>query len=271
MFNDVQGVSISGDALNVVHGDQYNGATTIVNRIVRVERPGRTVVKERKRHDTDSEYNQYREIIRGDINKFEQLSSEDDWDWEWKDGKVVWTHFYRRTVHKAHVYGDDKVYTAISYHGRDAKKIWREEFMKWSQADDPAVLLQLFAINRSNVPTLLFHDEWLPMGHLQSKARGTFWESYYLRVYTGAWQNKMSELGNDLWLNSRTGRISYGPRGLFTIVRSLDRYSYFSTKLESDISTLMCYDMPGEKAPAFVLLRASWVLTPRMTILTMPG
>ncbi|EEB90937.1 hypothetical protein MPER_10789 [Moniliophthora perniciosa FA553] len=167
MFNGVQGVSIGGDALNVVHGDQYNEATTIIDRIVRA---GRTVVK--KRRDADSEYNQYREIFRGDINKLEQLSSEDYWDWEWKDGRRVRTHSYRRTVHKAQVYGDHKVFTAISYHGRDAKKIWKRKLMEYPQfmqhhsltfivlttISDLAVLLQLFGISRSNVPTLLFYD-----------------------------------------------------------------------------------------------------------------
>ncbi|EEB89875.1 hypothetical protein MPER_11982 [Moniliophthora perniciosa FA553] len=151
MFNEVQSVSISGDALNVVHGDQYNEATTIINRIVRVERPGRTVVKERKRH-TDSEYNQYREIIHGDINRFEQLFSADRWDWEWKDGRRVRTHFYRKTIHKAQVYGDNKAYTVISYHGRDAKKIWKKDFMKYSQYSQAEYATPLSSIHHIDLP-----------------------------------------------------------------------------------------------------------------------
>ncbi|ESK93196.1 hypothetical protein Moror_14640 [Moniliophthora roreri MCA 2997] len=218
MFNEAQDISISGNVTNVAHRDQYNGATTIINRIVHAKRPGRTVVKRgRKRHDIDSEYDQYREIICGDIYKIELLSSEARQDREWKDGKLVSTHLYQRTIHQARVYGDDRVLTAISYHGRDAKKIWKEEFMKCSQANDPAVLLQLFAINRSKVPTLLFYDEWLPLGHLQSKMEGTFWEKYYLRVYTRVWWYKLkpNARGSKIWLNSRTGRISSGPDGPF--------------------------------------------------------
>ncbi|ESK93141.1 hypothetical protein Moror_1077 [Moniliophthora roreri MCA 2997] len=221
MFNEAQNLSISGNATNVVHRDQYNGATTIINRIVRTGRPGRTVVERgRRRHDIDSEYDQYREIIRGDIHKLERLSSQDVWvSWEWKDGQPIWT--CQRTVHQARVYGDDRAFTAISYHGRDAKKIWKKEFMKYSQADDPVVLLQLFAINRSRVPTLLFYDEWLPLGHLYSKVKETFWEGYYLKVYTCVWWRRLTpkDFGSKLWLNSRTGRISSGPDGPYTYLQ----------------------------------------------------
>ncbi|ESK91578.1 hypothetical protein Moror_2550 [Moniliophthora roreri MCA 2997] len=194
MFNVAQDISINGNATNAVHRDQYNGTTTIINRIIRVGRPGRTIAKRgRKRHDVDSEYGQYREIIRGDIYKLEQIC-EDNRNWEWEDGHIV-QKSCRRTVHQARVYGDDRVFTAISYHGQDAKKIWKKEFTKCSQADDP-VLLQLFAINRSNVPTLLFYDEWLPLGHLYSKQRLT----------PNTHESK-------LWINSRTGRVSSGPAG----------------------------------------------------------
>uniref|UniRef100_A0A0W0FII7 Uncharacterized protein n=1 Tax=Moniliophthora roreri TaxID=221103 RepID=A0A0W0FII7_MONRR len=232
MFNEAQNISISGNATNIVYRDQYNRASTIINRIVRVERPGRAIVKKgKKRHDIDSAYNQYREIIRGDIHKLEQLRSVDDWGWE--DGDSV-QKLCRRTVHRAQVYGDDRVFTAISFNGRDAEEIWKKEFMKWSQADDPAVLLQLFAINRSKIPTLLFYDEWLPFLHLYTRVKETFWEGYYLRVYTRAWQQraglcsatslknqltfpqiKLNSLENQLWLNSRTGRVSSGPNGPF--------------------------------------------------------
>ncbi|EEB91235.1 hypothetical protein MPER_10439 [Moniliophthora perniciosa FA553] len=307
MFNNVQGAAISGDAVNIVHRDQYIGATTIINRIFRVEGPGRTIVKkERKRHDTDSGYDQYREIIRGDIHILEQLSSKSHEDGKRKDGKIVWTHSYRVTAHRAQVYDDDRVFTAISYHGRDAKKvchrstslpgsffssssqIWKKEFMKWSRANDPAALLQLFAINRSKIPTLLFDDEWLPMGYLQTKAKGTFWECLYLHVYTNTWQNKpevlMLDHENGLWLNSRTGRFSSGPKGPFTRARGRVQYlvricllrwkwppptlvSDSSAKLEPGM-TLMCYNMPPKKAPTCVL-RACWVLT-QIVMITAP-
>ncbi|ESK83373.1 hypothetical protein Moror_15640 [Moniliophthora roreri MCA 2997] len=208
MFNEVKDVSISGNVAHVVHRDQYN-QTTIINRIVRVERPGRTIEKrKRKRYDIDSEYNQYREIIRGDIYKLEQLFSEDRGDWEREDGHLV-KNSYQRTIHRARVYGDDRVFTAISYRGQDAEK--------------------LFAINRSKIPTLLFYDEWLPFGHLYSKVEGTFWEGYYLNIYTNAWARRMGLFAtckdrltcpqinpgttSNLWLNSRTSRVSLGPEG----------------------------------------------------------
>ncbi|KAI3595885.1 hypothetical protein WG66_008858 [Moniliophthora roreri] len=232
MFNEVKDVSISGNVAHVVHRDQYN-QTTIINRIVRVERPGRTIEKrKRKRYDIDSEYNQYREIIRGDIYKLEQLFSEDRGDWEREDGHLV-KNSYQRTIHRARVYGDDRVFTAISYRGQDAEKPSTQHssftFIILTSLSDPAVLLQLFAINRSKIPTLLFYDEWLPFGHLYSKVEGTFWEGYYLNIYTNAWARRMGLFAtckdrltcpqinpgttSNLWLNSRTSRVSLGPEG----------------------------------------------------------
>ncbi|ESK89814.1 hypothetical protein Moror_16799 [Moniliophthora roreri MCA 2997] len=211
-------VAISGSAtLSVVHRDQYN-QMTVNNRTVHVRRPGRTVLKRaRKRRDSDPEYDQYREVIRGDIHKLEQLSAVDVWDsWERKDGQLVGTcHSYRRMIHQVRVYGDDRVFTSFSYHGRDAEKIWKEEFMKYSPANDPAVLLQLFAINRSKVPALLFHDEWLPLGHLYEKVKVKFWESFYLGIYAYTLGKKigLESYSFDLWLNSRTALTSSGPRG----------------------------------------------------------
>uniref|UniRef100_A0A0W0FH65 Uncharacterized protein n=1 Tax=Moniliophthora roreri TaxID=221103 RepID=A0A0W0FH65_MONRR len=216
MFNEVKDVSISGNVAHVVHRDQYN-QTTIINRIVRVERPGRTIEKrKRKRYDIDSEYNQYREIIRGDIYKLEQLFSEDRGDWEREDGHLV-KNSYQRTIHRARVYGDDRVFTAISYPA-DLEEGLHE-----------MISSQLFAINRSKIPTLLFYDEWLPFGHLYSKVEGTFWEGYYLNIYTNAWARRMGLFAtckdrltcpqinpgttSNLWLNSRTSRVSLGPEG----------------------------------------------------------
>ncbi|ESK93183.1 hypothetical protein Moror_1119 [Moniliophthora roreri MCA 2997] len=216
MFNNAQNVTIGGNATNIVHRDQYNG--TIINaQVVHIENVGRVKVQRGQFCDSDSEYEQYREIIRGDIHKLEQLSSEDCRDREWKGGKVVRTYSYRVTAHRVRVFGDDRVFTAFSYHGQDAEKIWKKEFMRWSQANDSAVTLQLFAINHSKVPTLLFYDEWLSLGHLHSKMKGTFWEGYYLEVYTDAWQRKIDpDYIEHLWLNSRTGRVSSGPDGSYT-------------------------------------------------------
>uniref|UniRef100_A0A0W0FI54 Uncharacterized protein n=1 Tax=Moniliophthora roreri TaxID=221103 RepID=A0A0W0FI54_MONRR len=225
MFNETQDISISGDVANVVHRDQYNGATTIINRIVRVGRPGRSIVKrERKRHDIDSGYNQYREIIRGDIHKLEQIC-EDNRNWEWEDGQFVETS-YRRTerefmatteyLRQSHFMGKmPKRFAIALFPLSDCLLIVFAGLEEGVHEIDPAALLQLFAINRSKVPTLLFYDEWLPLGHLDSKMEGRFWEGYYLRVYILAWQERLLPNSSEsrLWLNSQTGHVSSGPIG----------------------------------------------------------
>uniref|UniRef100_A0A0W0F2I8 Uncharacterized protein n=1 Tax=Moniliophthora roreri TaxID=221103 RepID=A0A0W0F2I8_MONRR len=155
-ITNTRDVAISGNAtLSVVRRDQYN--QTINAQVVHIGRSQRAMGKqEQKKRDSDPEYKQYREIIRGDIYKVEELV-ENIWDCEWKDdGLHVWS--CRRTVHQARLYGDGKVFTAFSYHGADALKAWKKDFVKYSRTNDPAILFQLFGINRSKVPALLFYD-----------------------------------------------------------------------------------------------------------------
>ncbi|ESK89812.1 hypothetical protein Moror_16797 [Moniliophthora roreri MCA 2997] len=185
-ITNTRDVAISGNAtLSVVRRDQYN--QTINAQVVHIGRSQRAMGKqEQKKRDSDPEYKQYREIIRGDIYKVEELV-ENIWDCEWKDdGLHVWS--CRRTVHQARLYGDGKVFTAFSYHGADALKAWKKDFVKYSRTNDPAILFQLFGINRSKVPALLFYDDWLPLGHLFWKK--SFWERFYLVVHAHAWSRQ---------------------------------------------------------------------------------
>uniref|UniRef100_A0A0W0FZW7 Uncharacterized protein n=1 Tax=Moniliophthora roreri TaxID=221103 RepID=A0A0W0FZW7_MONRR len=137
MFNEVKDISISGDALNIVYHDQYNQTTTIMNQIIYVGRPGRTIVK---RRGMISILNTTSIVILF-VVIFTILSN---FIWEIiRTGNGKMAALFR---------------ISFSYYGQDAEKIWKKEFMKYSQANDPAVLLQLFTINQSKVLTLLFYD-----------------------------------------------------------------------------------------------------------------
>ncbi|ESK90061.1 hypothetical protein Moror_7878 [Moniliophthora roreri MCA 2997] len=142
-------ITISGGNINAVHRDQYN--QTIINgQVVQVGGPAETVGNE------DDEYNQYHVIIHGDVYIIERVSTEHTWDEQ--DRSIS----PQRAIHKVQLYGDNKVFTTISYYGRNAAKVvWKKDFLRYSHAkciSDPETLFQLFGINRSKVPMLIFYD-----------------------------------------------------------------------------------------------------------------
>ncbi|KAK7014816.1 hypothetical protein VNI00_019239 [Paramarasmius palmivorus] len=131
-FTGSRSLTIEGNAINNVGRDQYN-LNNSFTRVVgtRVKR------KQKKRED---EYDQYREIIHGDIYKVEEIDSQNIWELKWETHKHRDSgDSFRRTTHHARLHGEgDKPYTVLTYQGRDA--------------------LELFGMNRSNVPALIFYD-----------------------------------------------------------------------------------------------------------------
>ncbi|KAK7060774.1 hypothetical protein VNI00_000506 [Paramarasmius palmivorus] len=211
-FSGARELSIDGNAiLNVVHRDQNNYHHHHIRaRVVKVARPvlvpGNRDRKIHKRREGDAT-DQYRELLRGDIYNVERVHSEDFYERKVQgDGRLVEPHIGRRAVHQVRIYGDDRAFTSISYHGEDAFKLWREDFTKYTQLSDSATL-QLFGVNKSNIPALIFYDDWIPIGHIYRT--GMFWTNVYFNLLSKSLQCDVT----DLWLNMQRGHIASGPRG----------------------------------------------------------
>ncbi|EEB93078.1 hypothetical protein MPER_08315 [Moniliophthora perniciosa FA553] len=82
MFDHSSGFSIEGNnTFNHVPGNQVNG--TINARVVNLN-AGQAVAKR-------TEYDQFREVIRGDMIKAQELGSAklSEWDWEWQNRELA--------------------------------------------------------------------------------------------------------------------------------------------------------------------------------------
>ncbi|KAI3616933.1 hypothetical protein WG66_004164 [Moniliophthora roreri] len=188
-FTNSSHIVITGEnTINHVRGNQVNG--TINAGIVNFN-PGRRVVKR-------TVNNEFRYVRRGDMITVKELSSEEIKDWEWKRiyGKVTGKHKARRTTCIVEVYPDrQSKFTALMYEGKDAEWLWKKEFKKFSRTRNPLVA-QLFGINRSEIPMLIFHDELIPCAHFFNK------ESIWMHIYIFQLTVNMRCSERNLWMNT---------------------------------------------------------------------
>ncbi|KAK7060717.1 hypothetical protein VNI00_000448 [Paramarasmius palmivorus] len=211
-FVGTQDLTIAGNATNIVHGNQYNSNTNLkVVKFIRVQQRSGHMSKQRRIRKKGAEIDlisdEYREIRWGDIYKVEQTGSTETEEYHRDDeGQYTWTKTGERRFYRAKLYGHDTIFTAITYTGKDASKLWRKDLAAFSESLDTATAFQLFGVNRSKVPALLLYDDWIPMAHFCPE---NFWATFYAQLLFSYMQ-----CGNgNLWLNSQSGYISLGPDG----------------------------------------------------------
>uniref|UniRef100_A0A0W0FTR9 Uncharacterized protein n=1 Tax=Moniliophthora roreri TaxID=221103 RepID=A0A0W0FTR9_MONRR len=92
------------------------------------------------------------------------------------------------------------------YKGKDAECVWENDFQKFSCNRSPPVT-QLFGINCSEIPMLIFHNELIPFAPFFNK------HSILMDVYVAHLVINMECLGNKLWMNTASGVILSEPSG----------------------------------------------------------
>ncbi|ESK87962.1 hypothetical protein Moror_10876 [Moniliophthora roreri MCA 2997] len=156
-----------------------------------------------------TKYDQFREVIHGDMIILKEIHSKEiaDWEWEYKYGKMTGKHEARRTTCIVEVYPDrQSKFTAVMYEGEDAQCVWEKEFEKFTRNRNPLVT-QLFGINRSEIPMLIFHDELIPLAHFFNI------ESIWMDVYIDHLRRNMRCSQDNLWANTASGVLFSGPDG----------------------------------------------------------
>ncbi|ESK82880.1 hypothetical protein Moror_1387 [Moniliophthora roreri MCA 2997] len=205
MFNRSSRFSVKGkNSFNQVHGHQVN--STIKAGIVNLN-AGQAVAKRTERDE-------FQYVRRGHMVKVKELHSEElsKWDWKWQNGELVGRHksSAQKKIYTVEIVGRQSKFTAIVYEGKDAQDLWEKDFRRFSRTHDP----QLFGINQSAIPALIFHHELIPCAHFYT---GSFWEYVYihhLRQNMGCWDSM-------LWMNTTSGILFRGPDGPGT------RFPYF--------------------------------------------
>ncbi|KAG7097631.1 hypothetical protein E1B28_004963 [Marasmius oreades] len=191
-FVGTYGVSIEGGAHNYVQGSQTINYTT---QVIQQEEEKRTV------------YDEFPEIRRGLIRRLRDFHREDlSMRWNYKLERSDVEFRVEKTISTAEIYGDSSRFTVVAYKGQDAEKAWKKDFQRFSEVTD-STNMQLFGINRSSVPLLLFHGELVPLSHFWERL-GFFGRSY---VTTLGW--RMGCERSQMWMDPQQGTLIRGLEG----------------------------------------------------------
>ncbi|ESK87625.1 hypothetical protein Moror_1939 [Moniliophthora roreri MCA 2997] len=140
--------------VNIVGRDQHN--QNFYGKVIHVP-------AEKKR----TKYDEFRYIISGDIYGVEEVVTRDIRDlWHFPNGPSSACQVKaRRMIYSAKIHGKGNAnFTVISYGGPDARAAWEKDFVDFSKSQKPDTI-QLFGINQSEVPALIFYDKLIPVGN----------------------------------------------------------------------------------------------------------
>ncbi|KAF9262469.1 hypothetical protein L218DRAFT_406923 [Marasmius fiardii PR-910] len=183
------GVLINQSHFSNIEGNQYNYYMT-----------DKTQSKKKTITGDLLELSEFTQVKRGDIYKDRDVC------YSWRlcsNGKdETEAAVYYAEINIAGSFGQKK-FTVKAYHGRNAKKEWRRDFLRCSTNED----VPLFGYNQSSVPSLIFYGELIPMaliveglglvGHL------------YIAILRTALECSTSEL----WMDPTKGGFCRGPAG----------------------------------------------------------
>ncbi|KAK1231790.1 hypothetical protein PQX77_005082 [Marasmius sp. AFHP31] len=187
-FRNARRFTITGGTFSSVQGDQYNRTT--INR---------TTPAGRRLHiegswEEEAEYQKVRLPLR------------DLWILD-ADEQMATTQ--RTNVLLRSINGNDEnsKFTVIVYTGREALEVWKRDF-KWYSQTLGSRHAHLFALERSQIPRLIFTGELLPVTHILDCVG--YWAKIYLESLTAQFQCA----GNEIWLDPQQGVLCQGPEGL---------------------------------------------------------
>ncbi|KAF9265340.1 hypothetical protein L218DRAFT_167969 [Marasmius fiardii PR-910] len=163
-FVGVSDFSIEGSAHVHVQRDQNINYTT-------------QVIQQKKKRTI---YDEFYDVRLGAICRAQDIHQE-KYPRRWDSGEREWWEEgllrVNRTICTAKIRGQHgSRFTVVSYNGPEAKEAWKDDFRRFSRTTD-AVKMQLFGINRSSVPLLIFYGDLLPLAHVWDRI-GLFGKTY---------------------------------------------------------------------------------------------
>ncbi|KAG7097932.1 hypothetical protein E1B28_005243 [Marasmius oreades] len=151
-FQEAYQVSIGQGQFSAITGNQANNT---YNHYI-IER------QKKKR----GKYDEFPNIQRGRVRRIKDLDHKESYGFFNSRLQKYEEFRVERTISTAKIHGDSSSssFTVVSYKGQDAQKAWKKEFREFSEATN-TTKMQLFGINRSSVPLLVFHGELVPLYH----------------------------------------------------------------------------------------------------------
>ncbi|ESK87081.1 hypothetical protein Moror_11928 [Moniliophthora roreri MCA 2997] len=204
MFNHSSKFSIKGkNTFTHVRGNQVNGNvyTSTVNF-----NTGPAAAKRTERDE-------FHYVKRGDMIATKEIHSKElsEWDWELQNGELVGRYkSSTRKICTIEIVDQQSKYTAMIYEGKDAQKLWEEDFRRFSRNKKPGSF-QLFGINQSAIPALIFHHELIPFAQFFNR------KSIWMDIYIQHLVTNMRCTWKNIWMNTAGGVLFSGPDGPSTL------------------------------------------------------
>ncbi|KAG7096264.1 hypothetical protein E1B28_003712 [Marasmius oreades] len=174
-FQEASGISMQTAIFNEIGGNQITNHYTI-----------------REERDRNI-YDEFRHIRLGDVEMIRELTL----------GKYNRGGLFTAMVHC----GQGYKCTVLSYSGPNAKAEWERDFREVTGLRNPRTM-QLFGINQSNVPLLIFHNELVPLGHVWNDLP-ILGQVYFATLAEFHFQCKRERL----WIDPKRGSLIYGMWG----------------------------------------------------------
>ncbi|KAK7054474.1 hypothetical protein VNI00_003672 [Paramarasmius palmivorus] len=207
-----------GGTMNCVQQDQ-------INQYIRAEVVHLHTVHETSQMDHHAEYDEFEYVKKGHMYILKTIHVEDFLRKEPIQGQESWVIGGRRCIHTIEIHGINRSrFTAVMYHGDMGRKVshkstkkrtktevqyhtqeWEQDFLLYSQSNPD--LVQLFGLNHSSIPALIFYDELVPIANMYRES--DFWTGLYLCHLV---KHKQCDRWR-LWVENRTGQIRIGPDG----------------------------------------------------------
>ncbi|KAK1219474.1 hypothetical protein PQX77_017804 [Marasmius sp. AFHP31] len=115
---------------------------------------------------------------------------------------------------KEHTEFDDLIgvegeFTAVTYSGRDARKVFEKEFLKVSRIQ-LAGASQVFAIANGTIPSMVLWHNLIPLAQFVGNVRGLG------LLYLESLRRQLDCGDEELWMDSGRGVICHGPKGPYS-------------------------------------------------------
>ncbi|ESK85425.1 hypothetical protein Moror_5893 [Moniliophthora roreri MCA 2997] len=211
-FSGVRSVSIAGNAINVVHGDQIN--QNITAGTIHIHR------SEGSSQDSEeSEYSEFNYVKRGNLYRFCEISS-------------LWRTTEAGRKMEIHGFGRQRegVHMALSYLGINRKQSSQlSRIMAGTQERSGKKISASIPTSKERI--------WPNFSELIAR---TFRLSYFttmgMYLYDLSLQQDTYALPHNFWINSRQGRLCIGPSGpMFTIPRQARHAEPISVPITADM------------------------------------
>ncbi|KAK1234939.1 hypothetical protein PQX77_001848 [Marasmius sp. AFHP31] len=235
-FSNARDFSIDGGSFSIVHGDQNNyyrqrisqaseastssppfanalgpitQATSSSTTTTTVQVHGNQInhiIHQREKVHT--EFDDFRNVKRGDIYKIRNICQVlkpcEKHRWRWEECQCP--REVIKTVCTAKLIGVDSEFTTVTYSGRDARKVFEEEFFKLSRKQFSEAS-QIFAIANGTMPSMVLWHSLIPLAQFI----GTVGQLGLM--YLGSLRRQLGCWAAELWIDSSRGVICHGPKG----------------------------------------------------------